>query len=237
MNNRTFYPLCSFILLTGCIFVLTSCDQRLSSREYEEIVTVKSQQGHSDKQFHSRAFMDRLPPDHPDISSSIPLPTEQNHTELQKALDTSVARPSLTWKTPKGWIEGKGSSMRLVTFHSKGKSGSIECSIISLGGQAGGLQSNVIRWIKQINVSVPPQNQLKDFLKRQSILKTEGGFSITVIDLTELTDPKQSQASSMIGSIAELADQTIFVKMTGSREAVVEHRDQFESLCKSLKIN
>jgi len=236
-TDKFYYSRCSFILLAGIVLALSSCEQSVPSREYEEIVTGKSQQDHAGTHVDPHAFMDRLPPDHPDISSSMQLPAGQDHTELQRALDASVARPPLAWRTPEGWTEEKGSSMRLATFRSKGKSGSIECSIISLGGQAGGFQSNVIRWIRQINVSVPSQNQLKDFLKRQSVIKTEGGFSITVIDLTELTDAEQMQEPSMIGAIAELADQTIFVKMTGSRKAVVEHRDQFESLCKSLKIN
>lgn len=236
-TDRFYYSPWSFILLAGIVLALSSCEQSVPSREYEEIVTGKPQQDHAGTHVDPHAFMDRLPPDHPDISSSIQLPEGQDHTELQRVLDASIARPPLIWKMPEGWTEGLSNSMRLATFHSKGKNGSIECSIVSLGGQAGGLHSNVIRWIRQINIPVPSQSQLKDFLKRQSVLKTEGAFSITVIDLTELTDPKEKQASSMIGAIAELSDQTIFIKMTGSREAVIEHREQFESLCTSLKIN
>jgi len=227
----------SFILLAGIVFALSSCGQSVPSREYEEIVTGRPQQDHAGTHVDPHAFIDRLPPDHPDISSSMQLPAGQDHTELQRALDASVARPPLAWKTPEGWTEEKGSSMRLATFRSKGKGGSIECSIISLGGQAGGLQSNVIRWIRQLNISVPPPNQLNHFLSRQSVIKTDGGFSITIIDLAEFTDPNHKQTPSMMGAIAELTDQTIFVKITGSREAVVENRDQFLSLCKSLKIN
>jgi hypothetical protein len=41
----------------------------------------------------------------------------------------------------------------------------------------------------------------------------------------------------MIAAIAELPDMTIFVKMTGSKEALAENRDRFSELCESLNIN
>jgi hypothetical protein len=244
------YSVCRSLFLAGIVLAVTSCEKDIASREYEEVVTIQSTQGLGGKQVDPHDFMEQLPPDHPDISSSMQLPEDhpdisssmqlpagQDNTELQKALAASVARPPLTWKTPEGWTEEKGSSMRLATFRAEGKNGSIECSIVSLGGQAGGLESNVIRWIRQINAPVPSQDQLKDFLNRQSVIKTDGDFSMTVIDLTELIDPNQEQASSMMGAIAELADQTIFVKMTGSRDAVIENHELFVSLCQSLKMN
>jgi len=69
---------------------------------------------------------------------------------------------SLSWEVPQGWFEEKGSGMRLVTF--RAQNGTVECSIISLGGQAGGLQSNVTRWMGQINIDVPADDQFNEYL-------------------------------------------------------------------------
>jgi hypothetical protein len=231
-------------------------------REYEEIVTqapaknLMSARGDAiGKMGFDHAGLSDLPPDHPDISGLPPdhpdisgmglepaglpagmqLPAGQNTPETQRALDASVARPPLSWQTPKGWLERKGSGMRLATFSAQDQNNAIECSIVSLGGQAGGFESNVIRWMKQINVNVPSDGQFKEFLSRQSTIKSTGNFPLTVIDLTELTEGEKTP--SMIAAIAELPDMTIFVKMTGSKEALAENRDRFSELCESLNIN
>jgi len=139
---------------------------------------------------------------------------------------------SLSWEVPRGWSEVKGTGMRLVTF--RDQNGTIECSIISLGGQAGGLRSNVTRWMGQINIDVPADDQFNEYLSRQKTLKTKGGFPMTIIDLSELSDGQRNP--SMIAAIAEFEDKTIFVKMTGSRKDVVSNRKQFTSLCQSLAL-
>jgi hypothetical protein len=141
----------------------------------------------------------------------------------------------LSWATPKGWSEEKGSGMRMVTFRAQGKSGGIECSIVSLGGMAGGLESNVARWMGQLKVAVPPDDQLKAFLDRQEAVQTKGDFAVTLIDLTQYT--QDAGAPSMIAGIARMPDMTVFVKMTGSRQAVTEQRQALRGLCASLSIN
>lgn len=137
---------------------------------------------------------------------------------------------SLSWEVPQGWSEEKGSGIRLVTF--RAVNGTIECSIVSLGGQAGGLRSNVTRWMGQINGEIPADDQFDAYLSRSKILKTKGGFSMTIIDLSEFVSNDNSP--SMISAIAELKELTLFVKMTGSRSNVALNHDQFISLIKSL---
>jgi len=207
--------------------VFTSCEQQVKSREYEEI-TVSPPSGPHD-------FMRGAPFTNAhgsDLPASMQLPAGENNEQMQDMLDASVARPSLTWQAPRSWTEEKGSGMRLVTFYAQNKQ--IECSIISLGGQAGGLQSNVTRWMGQINLDIPVDDQFNAFLSRQKEVKTKSGFSMTVIDLAELS--QQEQAPSMIAAIAVLKDKTIFVKMTGNRDSIVAHRNQFISLIKSLEL-
>jgi len=215
------------ILIIGLSAVTsTSCEQQITSREYEEIVTTSPSDPHD--------FMKSAPfagSQQSGLPPSMQIQASKNNQQMQDVLDASVARPSLSWETPQGWSEEKGSGMRLVTF--RDQNDSIKCTIVSLGGDAGGLTSNVVRWMKQINVQVSDNEQLSSFLSRQEDIITKGDFSINVIDLTEIT---KDQAPSMIAAIAELEDMTIFVKMTGNKKDVIANRNQFESLCRSLTL-
>ena len=157
--------------------------------------------------------------------------------QTREMLEASVARPPLSWTTPQGWQETPGSGMRLVSFVSADKENPVECTIISLGGQAGGLESNAARWMKQINIDVPAQTELEKFLAAQKKIKTQDGFDATIIDLTQLQPKDDLKSPSMAATIITLPDMTVFVKMTGIRGAVIQNRDQFEALCESLKLN
>jgi len=197
-------PMCKYlciIFLGVCTLIFTSCEQQITSREYEEIVIAPVTDPH-------------------DFMRSSPFAGEQH------------LNSPLSWEVPQGWSEEKGSGMRLVTF--RDPNSSMECSIISLGGQAGGFRSNVTRWMNQINVSIPAGDQLSAFLSRQQKLKSKGGFVVTIIDLSELSQGEH--APSMIAAITELENKTIFVKMTGSRGDVITNRVQFTSLCRSLAL-
>lgn len=213
------------VFLLAVAILCPSCVRNSDRREYEEIVTMpplENQQG---------------------IKKDL---EEHNHM-MHKTSDTSSAASLLSWKTPRGWEEKEGSGMRLATFNGRGKKGTVECAIIPLKGRAGGLDANVALWMEQINVAVSDEDELKDFLSRQKIVKAEGGFSITVIDLTGLPQnesgvrptmklPEGHQVLSMIVAVAELKDETVFIKMVGSKEDVIQNRKKFLSLCRSLTL-
>ncbi len=157
--------------------------------------------------------------------------------QTQKMLEASVARLPLSWTTPQGWQETPGGGMRLVNFTSTDKDSPAECTIISLAGQAGGFESNVTRWMQQVDIDVPDQAELEKFLAAQKKIKTKDGFAATIIDLTQLQSQADLEAPSMVATIVTLPDMTVFVKMTGGRGAVLKNLDRFEALCESLKLN
>lgn len=148
-------------------------------------------------------------------------------------LERSVDRSPLTWQTPSGWAETKGSGMRLATFTTTGGSGPTETSIISLGGQAGGLEANVGRWMRQVNISVG-QAELQRFLAQQPQLTTASGLSFTLIDLTGLQTAAPADAPSMIAAIIDRGRSQIFVKMTGSKAAVSAQMSNLKNLVESI---
>ena len=157
--------------------------------------------------------------------------------QTQKMLEASVARPPLAWATPEGWQELPGSGMRLATFRSADTGDPVECALISLAGDAGGVESNAARWMQQVNIAVPDAPAMEKFLAAQKKIKTPDGFDATVLDLTQLQSQDDLESPSMAAAIITLPDMTVFVKMTGTRGAVLKNRDQFEALCESLKLN
>ena len=215
----------------------SGCDRRPAKRTYHEIVQ-------SAPQPQARpmipAFGEARPePDgsgRPMMAVRLPMGGAVDQ-QTQKMLEASVARPPLSWATPEGWQESPGSGMRLATFRSADTGDPVECALISLAGDAGGVESNAARWMQQVNIAVPDVPAMEKFLAAQKKIKTRDGFDATILDLTQLQSQDDLESPSMAATIITLPDMTVFVKMTGARGAVLKNRDQFEALCESLKLN
>ena len=174
-----------------------------------------------------------LPSWHPpigDMSSS-----DMNNPELAKLVQDSTLNIPLTWETPKTWNEEQGSGMRLVTFRSH-ETDPIECSIVSLSGAAGGVEANLRRWMQQIGLNVSDQEFVR-FLQNPSTLKTKNKEEASVFDFTQLQKSDSDQSPSMMAIVFSINETTIFVKMTGSKKAVLKNRTPFISLGGSLQID
>lgn len=152
---------------------------------------------------------------------------------ISPELERSVDRSPLNWQTPPGWSERKGSGMRLVTFTGDSPQGTTETTIISLGGQAGGLEANVTRWIRQIGLSARPE-ELQVFLSRQESITTVSGLQTTLVDLTQLQTNMPGTAPSLIAAIIDRGRSQIFIKMTGSKDAVKNQLENFRALITSI---
>jgi hypothetical protein len=154
---------------------------------------------------------------------------------------TPMARPAaaqpagkLAWTAPDGWKEEAGSGMRLATFTAEREGQSAICTIITLGGTAGGVEANVRRWIGQLALPEPSPEELADYLDRQERLKTAGGFEGVVVDLTALGD-QGPEASSMLAALITVGDSTLFLKMTGPVRLLQEEKKSFSALCQSIR--
>ncbi len=178
--------------------------------------------------------------DAPQRASSL-VPHDDIHAFLQEGMPMAkerlVAHPFLSWTTPEGWQESPGGGMRLVSFAAMDKDNPMECTIISLSGQAGGLTSNVARWMGQVNIVVPDTVHLEQFLSAQRQVSTQDGFAATIVDLTQLQSVEDLRSPSMIATVVALPEVSVFVKMTGSRGALLKNKDKFVALCESLKLN
>jgi len=252
----------SILFLLPALVLIFGCDRPAVKRQYTEIfIQAPKKTGMAMTDPHS--FLQGMPQD--DIHANLPLsdsnmpqddihanlqlpgstmPQDDIHANLQPGsmpmmpgLEQSVDRTPLSWKTPKGWLEQKGSGMRLVTFSVSDKSMPIETTIVSLGGSAGGIEGNIVRWMGQLRLAVPSAAEMAAFIKKQDVLTTESGLTATMVDLTQWQDKEKDTAASMIAAIIERPGSQTFVKMTGTKKAVLANRAKFKELVTSIAVN
>ena len=201
-------------------FFVISCEKTPLKRTYEEVVINSPLRSLDPRAANPHAFMEMgAGPD----------------AQLNDMLQKSVVDVPLKWTVPPGWQEKRGSGMRLATFVPD-KDNSIECSIVTLGGMAGGLEANVIRWMKQINLKEETPQKIQAFLGKQEAFQSQGGLKVRLIDLTQFQTAKDQNENALLGAVVETGD-TVFVKMTGTYAAVQANRANFLSLCQSLRLN
>lgn len=166
-----------------------------------------------------------------EISTSAPAPR----------LAASPARPagnrtsgSLQWTVPDGWRVEAASGMRLATFVVGSGEQTGTCTIVTLGGAAGGLDANVRRWLRQLNLQDPEPEAWTSFLAAQPRLRSEGGFEGVVADLTSL-GPQAPETPSMLAGLFTVESSTVFVKLTGPLSLLGAEKENFTQLCQSLR--
>lgn len=198
------FIIAAFVPLAFC----AACDQAPKITQYRELAPTKNSQ-----------------------QPVLPQQQQTDNPVLEKILNDSVAEVDLRWDVPDGWMEQKGSGMRLASFTSDSQP-SIQTTIISLGGMAGGVEGNVLRWMRQINLNITSEKVTK-FLNEPEIVETQSGESVEIFDLTQLQD--SSMPDGLIGAIWRLNTKTLFFKMTGDRSAVQEEKPRLIQLINSLK--
>lgn len=153
---------------------------------------------------------------------------------VEAAFDGSGAAggPSapLVWQTPPAWQELPRDGIRLAAFRLVQGDRSVETTVVMLGGPAGGVEANVIRWLDQLGLQLTGE-ELAQFLAGGEPVAARDGMRLTVYDFTHLgAEP----GDSMLAAVGPVLDQTLFVKMSGDRALVASARADFMSLVASL---
>jgi hypothetical protein len=134
-----------------------------------------------------------------------------------------------SWTKPEGWEEKPLSEMRLGSFGVKGANGeSLDVSITSFPGDAGGLESNVNRWREQVHQPVLDAEHLADGLQRETV----DGVPTVLVDVQ--TASGAEKPSRILGAMFRTDDRTWFVKMTGPPDLVESQRDNFTRFVRSF---
>ena len=148
------------------------------------------------------------------------LKSDENKTEQYKNLD---------WDIPETWLLGATKPMRNVTFVC-GKTKRCEAYITVLGGDGGGNLDNVNRWRKQLGLEEEEtldKYPTFEVLGRQSLyVKLSGKF--------KGMDGKTLEDAAIIGVIADLRFQTLFIKLVGPEEEVLAEEETFKKFVSSI---
>ncbi len=195
-----------------CIFTLffSSCEQKPQETHYKEVV-VEAPQANA-------------PGAHAvDILPAAP------HAGLEVSMNNGV-----TWVAPQGWREESGGGMRLATFHLLTDAKAIDCSIVSLGGMAGGPEANLRRWMGQIGVQATP-DELNHLISSAPSTKIKTGQEGKIFDFTSIQSKAPLTDKSMIAVMVTMDEATLFVKMAGTVGSVGKNKDDFFKLVGSIE--
>ena len=155
---------------------------------------------------------------------------------VEAAFDGSGAvsgRPGpLVWQTPPAWQELPGDGIRLAAFRFEQGDRRAETTVVMLGGAAGGVEANVVRWLDQLGMQLTGE-ELAQFLAAGEPVSTRDGTRLTVYDFTRLASP---DGNSILAAVGPVLDQTLFVKMAGDGSLLAAARDDFMSLVASLGV-
>ena len=153
-------------------------------------------------------------------------PKPPDTASRDEALETNSA--GFRWKKPESWIPSSGSSMRLASFDIPYSEGSGDLSVIQLGGTGGGIEANVNRWRKQLNLE--PQSLSK--IEKEMIEKRGGLGVYNIIRIIN-----EEMDSAFLCAILTAGNQTLFVKLSANPHGIREIEADFILFCSSLKIS
>jgi len=202
------------LIVMGCMLgLLASCRQEGDVRRYREVLSRAAE----------RPSLGAMPDD--DI--------HRGARGSASVVDLPVSSSGgLVWSTPPGWVEESGKGMRLVTLRPQDAEG--DCTIVVLGGAAGGTVANISRWLGQLNISLSEQEQAR-FVGDAAAFETSSGLPGRLYDFTELVTGDEK--SAMLAVVVKIGQQTAFVKYTAARGVLIKYREAFLSLCRSLEVS
>lgn len=134
---------------------------------------------------------------------------------------------------PKGWSPTPPKPMRELDFSIAGAP-EIECYVMTLKGDGGGIEANIDRWREQMGQAPLAAGEI-DRLQRIPLFGVSGALVELRGDYQGMDGPKRSD-QALIGVIGSLPDRTVFIKMIGPANAVAAQREAFLEFCKSMRL-
>ncbi len=173
----------------------------------------------------------QLPKSPPEQAETPPAPAIQSSTTMPQTPEIAKheSKSGWTWKKPDSWQDSQGSSMRMASFSVPAGDETGDCSVMTLGGMAGGIDANINRWRGQIGL---PEQSSEEIAAAYQKIPTLAGKCIYVKLINE-AKPESAILAAMIPQTAE----TLFVKCTASKAAVEKIEPEFIEFCKSLEKN
>ena len=152
-----------------------------------------------------------------------------SRTPAASAGGAQIAAPGAVFTLPADWVsEPPSSSMRLAQARIPGAGGDGQLTVFYFGaGGGGGLESNLARWIGQVELAPGGEPRRESF--------DAGGFRVTWIEVegtlkpsTMGVGPTEPQAGSrLLAAVVEGPQGPWYFKATGPSETLIAERDAF----------
>lgn len=194
---------------------MSGCSEHQTPREYQEVSKRPSVASHLDgvpEDTHHGMF---FPP-----QKEVPEPM----LEIKK--DSLKSHIEAVWtEMAPAWVEAPLAAMSIATFKPSSATTGAQVTFTVLAGKGGGLQENVTRWLRQLKLLTPTDEQLEAFLAKLETKKSSTGISFTFVDFTSLGT--QGNEPSMLAAVVDLGNQTLFIKLSGSLSELKLLRREF----------
>lgn len=159
----------------------------------------------------------------------------QSPSENRQLPQTSRSSHNISWVTPSEWEELPAHGMRAGSFEVKKENDdlSLDISVIFLEGIAGGDLPNVNRWRDQI--ALPPWS-LDELRQNQEVIKTPVGIAKIVDFSSQDKLFKKMGHMRIVAAIIPYQEGTWFIKMTGEKNFMNNHKPVFMQFLKTLQL-
>ena len=176
MFRNSFFIFLLFLMTAGC-------EHKTQERHYREIVI--------EAPIHSSLVMANDP--HAGLGLDIPIIGQKARIESD-----------LAWDVPSVWQEIAGEGMRVVSFKRSDDPESVDVSIVTLSGAAGGLEANLTRWSSQIGLDLSQDGGIAPFIQDAMLLKTQDGLDLKLFDFSKLQKDQDRSTKSMIAAMTQI---------------------------------
>ena len=149
--------------------------------------------------------------------------------------DPAMSAPAPTWTLPPGWkvlpppADGQARQMEVARIGVSADSPTAILTIVPLGGEGGGIMSNVARWERQLNLPVSTTPEQVEKLLIQ--LDTPAGPAL-VADLSSA--PGTAAPQRIVAAIMPREHMAWFITLKGPVDAVGNQRQSFDQFVRSL---
>lgn len=149
------------------------------------------------------------------------------------ANDGAAPAGRLIWQLPKGWTAQAGTGMYYAILKTSADPSASQVGVLSLPGEAGGLQANTERWMGQLGLH-PSADEVAGFLAKARKITSTGNLNVTLLDFSPLVS--QAEGPSMLVAIAKPGADSYFLKMVGKKSELAKYQTAFAALCNTLVI-
>ncbi|MCP4848147.1 MAG: hypothetical protein GY899_09405 [Verrucomicrobiaceae bacterium] len=153
--------------------------------------------------------------------------TVEKENQNEAAIQTHPAKVSMPTSLPDGWEPLAPSGMRKASYHIQSVGNdSLDCSVISFPGVAGGLDANVNRWRKEVGLEALGASELRASIIHSAI----DNHKALIVDIN-------GHDRATLGAIVPLKHETWFFKLSGSPKAISSQKENFASFLENVRID